>query len=118
MINRINLGSNIAPRKSNTYPKHKYSATEIETVIQPRLDHHNLSIRNISYWIKNKGFRTKAIIFAVTVGVLPILGIGIATYSLVNKSVTKQITNYNQTNALWILDNIDSYLKNRKKEIT
>jgi methyl-accepting chemotaxis protein PixJ len=117
MINRINLETSLSSRQSNLGQKVKYSTTEIETVIQPRVDSRNLSIKTIISWVKNTGFRTKAIIFAVSIGVLPILGIGIATYSLVNSSMTRQITNYKQANALWILDNLDHYLKVREKEV-
>ncbi|MDJ0796678.1 MAG: methyl-accepting chemotaxis protein [Calothrix sp. MO_167.B12] len=117
MINRINLETNISLRRNKFNHKRKNSATEIETVIQPKIYSRNLSINTISFWLKNTGLRTKAIIFAVVIGVLPILGIGIATYSLVNKSVTRQITNNKQANALWILDNVDHYLKAREKEI-
>ncbi|MDJ0619354.1 MAG: methyl-accepting chemotaxis protein [Calothrix sp. MO_192.B10] len=117
MINRINLETNVSLRKNKFNHTRKNSATEIETVIQPKIYSRNLSINTIIFWLKNTGLRTKAIIFAVVIGVLPILGIGIATYSLVNKSVTRQITNNKQANALWILDNVEHYLKAREKEI-
>ncbi|WP_088241674.1 methyl-accepting chemotaxis protein [Calothrix rhizosoleniae] len=117
MINRINLETHTSPRKRIFSHKQRNHATEIETVIQPSVYPHNFSVHTIISWIKNTELRTKAIIFAVAIGVLPILGVGVATYSLVNKSVTRQITNNKQANALWILDNIENYLKNREQEI-
>ena len=117
MIHKINLETQTSPPKKIFSHKRRNHAIEIETVIQPKVYSQNFSVNRIISWIKNRELRTKAIIFAVTIGVLPILGVGIATYSLVNKSVTQQITTNKQANALWVLDNIENYLQNREKEV-
>ncbi|PMB22482.1 chemotaxis protein [Fischerella thermalis CCMEE 5318] len=73
-------------------------------------DYFNFSIRVIFSSIREMSLRTKMLIFAVAIGMLPTLVLGVLAYTLVSQATTKEITNTKQDTAKLLADNINSFL--------
>ncbi|MFH7028673.1 MAG: methyl-accepting chemotaxis protein [Heteroscytonema crispum UTEX LB 1556] len=91
--------------------------SEKETVIQRRGDSHNSPINRVISWLTGTSLRTKAIAFAIAIGILPILGVGTLTYYLANQSIIKEVTNNKQASAIVLTDNINRFMLTRYGEV-
>ncbi|MBX9256465.1 GAF domain-containing protein [Desmonostoc muscorum CCALA 125] len=60
---------------------------------------------------------TKATILAIAIGTLPVLAIGAIAFSFANKSITKQITQSQQAQAIGLSDKINRFMLGRYGDI-
>ncbi len=82
--------------------------------------HEQTSSKYLNYPVKSLrslSLTTKAVIFAIAVGTLPILTIGTVAYNLLNKSITQQITKSQQTEAVGLADTVNQFLLERYQDI-
>ncbi|MBH8551162.1 methyl-accepting chemotaxis protein [Nostocaceae cyanobacterium CENA357] len=66
---------------------------------------------------KRLGLGKKAIILAIAIGTIPVLGIGAIAYSLANKAITKQITQAQAAAAVELTEEINRLLLGRYGDI-
>ncbi|WP_375510531.1 methyl-accepting chemotaxis protein [uncultured Nostoc sp.] len=63
------------------------------------------------------GLAKKATILAIAIGTIPILGIGAIAFSFANKSITKQITQSQQAEAIGLSDKVNRFMLGRYGDI-
>jgi twitching motility protein PilJ len=63
------------------------------------------------------GLRTKATLLAVALSTLPVLGIGLITYNLADQSISKQIKQTEQSQAVEMADKINRFMFERYGDI-
>ncbi len=68
------------------------------------------SVQAIFSSLREMSLRTKMLIFAVAIGMLPALAIGLLAYRLISQSTTKEITNTKQDKAKLLADSINTFL--------
>ncbi|WP_035139052.1 GAF domain-containing protein [Fischerella muscicola] len=77
----------------------------------------NFSIKVIFASLREMSLRTKMLIFAIAIGMLPAFFIGVLAYRLVGQATTKEITNTKQDRAKLLADNINSFLSRNYGDI-
>ena len=111
MVNKNDDQKNGVARSADLQNSTFKISSQTETEIQPDSNNAvNSSVRGIS-------LRTKAIAFAIAMGILPVLAVGTLTYYLVNQSTTKEITQNQQDKASLLADNINRFLVRRYGDI-
>ncbi len=68
-------------------------------------------------YFKRLSLDTKATILAIAIGILPVLGIGAIAYSFANKSITKQITQSQEAEAIGLTDKVNRFMLERYGDI-
>ncbi|BBD68550.1 methyl-accepting chemotaxis sensory transducer with phytochrome sensor [Nostoc commune NIES-4072] len=63
------------------------------------------------------GLAKKATIVAIAIGTIPVLGIGAIAFSFANKSITKEITQSQQTEAIGLSDKVNRFMLGRYGDI-
>ncbi|WP_375498901.1 methyl-accepting chemotaxis protein [uncultured Nostoc sp.] len=63
------------------------------------------------------GLAKKATILAIAIGTIPVLGIGAIAFSFANKSITKQITQSQQAEAIGLSDKVNRFMLGRYGDI-
>ncbi|MCC5644667.1 methyl-accepting chemotaxis protein [Nostoc sp. CHAB 5824] len=63
------------------------------------------------------GLVKKATILAIAIGTIPVLGIGAIAFSFANKSITKQITQSQQAEAIGLSDKVNRFMLGRYGDI-
>ncbi len=63
------------------------------------------------------GLVKKATILAIAIGTIPVLGIGAIAFSFANKSITKQITQSQQAEAVGLSDKVNRFMLERYGDI-
>ena len=100
MVRKNNPEKTVQPKKTMSPLKHK----------KREKDSFNFSIKVIFASLREMSLRTKMLIFAVAIGMLPAFFIGVLAYRLVGQAMTKEITNTKQDTAKLLADNINSFL--------
>ncbi|MCX7594701.1 MAG: methyl-accepting chemotaxis protein [Fischerella sp.] len=68
-------------------------------------------------WLKRASLRTKTRAFAIGISTLPVLIVGTIAWNLVSYSVTKEIINAKQYQAVLIADNINQFMQRGYEDI-
>jgi methyl-accepting chemotaxis protein PixJ len=90
---------------------------ETRTRPQPQNNSHLFAINAILSLVRGTRLRRKAIAFFIAIATLPVFGLGAVTHYLVKQSISKEISNVKQANAIDIFDNINRFLMVRKEEL-
>jgi methyl-accepting chemotaxis protein PixJ len=88
-----------------------------ETLDKPRSSYVISPINAVISALKRISLHSKAIIFSVALGTLPVLGIETFAYYLVNQSQTKQIISSKEEKANLLIDNINRFMQRRYGDI-
>ena len=78
---------------------------------------HLLNQQNLIYYYQNLSLKTKAIVLAIALGILPILTVGAIAYNLLNKSITQQISKSQQTAAIKLTETANRFMWERFADI-
>ncbi|TAF10093.1 MAG: methyl-accepting chemotaxis protein [Nostocales cyanobacterium] len=82
-----------------------------EIVEQPHIKTaDNYPGKNVSRYLRQLKLSTKAVIFSLAIGTLPVLGIGMIAYSFGSKSISKQIIINQENQAISLGDIINRFL--------
>ncbi len=111
MVNKNNSRKNGAARNADLHNGTFKISSETETEIKPSGNN------SVNSGVRGSSLRTKAIAFAIAMGVLPVLAVGTLTYYLVNQSTTKDVTQTQQQKANFLADNINRFLVRRYGDI-
>ncbi|BAT53999.1 methyl-accepting chemotaxis protein [Nostoc sp. NIES-3756] len=76
-----------------------------------------VNYKNWLFYYQSLSLKTKAVILAIALGTLPILSVGAIAYNLLNKSITQQITNSQQTAAIKLTDTANRFMWERYADI-
>jgi twitching motility protein PilJ len=68
-------------------------------------------------WWQRMGLRTKTTLLAITLGTLPVLGIGVVAYNLANQSITQEITQTEQGLAVNMADKLNRFIFERYGDV-
>lgn len=68
-------------------------------------------------WWGRLGLKSKAMILAMVLGTAPVVGIGATAYYFANESLTKQLTQSQQTTAIQLGDKISRFMAERSGDI-
>jgi methyl-accepting chemotaxis protein PixJ len=90
---------------------------EKKTINQHKNSFEKFPISRVTSWVRGLSLRTKAIAFTFIIGTLPVFGVGVVTYYLVNKSMTKEIVNTKQDRARLLANNLSSFMVRRYGDI-
>ncbi|BAZ67745.1 methyl accepting chemotaxis protein [Fischerella sp. NIES-4106] len=88
-----------------------------EPVKKPNNNYFDFSLQSIFSSIREMSLRTKMLVFAVAIGMLPALTIGGLAYRLVSQSTTKEITETKQDKAKLLADHINNFLYVNSEDI-
>ncbi|MGJ5676298.1 MAG: GAF domain-containing protein [Nostochopsis sp.] len=77
----------------------------------------NFSVQTIFSSIREMSLRTKMLIFAVAIGMLPALAIGVLAYRLLSQSATKEITGTKQDKVKLLADHVNTFLYMNSEDI-
>jgi methyl-accepting chemotaxis protein PixJ len=104
--------------KNDDFKSHKFVivSKNNSAIKSPDNIKNNLNTHLIS-WINKASISTKAVVFAIAIATLPVLGIGSLAYYLVNQSTTKEITSTKQDKANLLAENINSFMLRRYGDI-
>ena len=72
---------------------------------------------HILEYLKKFKLRTKSIFLSITIGILPILGIGVITYMFGSKLIIKQIITSQETTAINLSDKVNNFIGERYGDI-
>ncbi|MBE9036842.1 methyl-accepting chemotaxis protein [aff. Roholtiella sp. LEGE 12411] len=107
-----------AQNRASMIPSQKITNNRVQLTNKPITEISNNSSHNqVSAYFKRLSLDTKATILAIAIGILPVLGIGVIAYSCVNKSITKQITQFQETEAAGLSDKINRFMLERYGDI-
>ncbi|MEH1841599.1 MAG: methyl-accepting chemotaxis protein [Nostoc sp.] len=119
MFNKTNAnqGSGAKNRASLTSSQ-KISGSVIKLPAKTTSETANNSLLNqaIASFAK-LGLAKKATILAIAIGTIPVLGIGAIAFSFANKSITKQITQSQQAQAIGLSDKVNRFMLGRYGDI-
>ncbi|MBD2344754.1 methyl-accepting chemotaxis protein [Anabaena subtropica] len=76
-----------------------------------------LNQKNLAFYYQNLSLKTKAVILAIALGTLPILTVGAIAHNLLNKSITQQVTESQQTTATRLTDTVNRFMLGRYTDI-
>jgi methyl-accepting chemotaxis protein PixJ len=74
------------------------------------------AIPQMSNW-QRLSIKTKATAIAVVLATVPVMGVGGLTYYSVERAMTKQVTDYEQQNAIQLADKANSYITDRFSDV-
>lgn len=75
-------------------------------------------LTNLTQSVSNTwGLRTKAIVLAIALGTLPVLGIGATAFTLANRSITEQMLASKKAKAIALADKVNSFMFERYGDI-
>jgi twitching motility protein PilJ len=69
------------------------------------------------FWWQRMGLRAKATMLAIAIGTIPVLGIGAVAYQLANQSITRQITQTEESFAVDLSDQVNRFMFERYGDI-
>ncbi|MFN5595279.1 MAG: PDC sensor domain-containing protein, partial [Aphanizomenon sp.] len=72
---------------------------------------------HILEYLKKFKLRTKSIFLSITIGTLPVLGIGVITYMFGSKLIIKQIITSQETTAINLSDKVNNFIGERYGDI-
>ncbi|WP_017316532.1 methyl-accepting chemotaxis protein [Mastigocladopsis repens] len=118
MVKMIDKDKNHAADKNGDFSKTSFKvSSEKGTVLQHKSHLKTSPIRRIVSWVRRTSLRTKVISFTFIIGILPVCGVGVVTYYLVNQTTTREIANHKQDRARLLAHNISSFMHRRYRDI-
>ncbi|MBD2499465.1 methyl-accepting chemotaxis protein [Anabaena azotica] len=78
---------------------------------------HLLNQQSLIYYYQNLSLKTKAVVLAIALGILPMLTVGAIAYNLLNKSITQQISKSQQTAAIRLTQTANRFMWERFADI-
>ncbi|HIK05514.1 MAG TPA: methyl-accepting chemotaxis protein [Trichormus sp. M33_DOE_039] len=74
-------------------------------------------VDNLVNYIRQLSLKTKAVVLAIAIGTLPVFTIGAIAYNLLNKSITQQTTEAQQSQAAALANTVNRYILERYQDI-
>ncbi len=90
---------------------------DAETLKKSESELKNPRLNRAMSWLKRASLRTKTRAFAIGMSTLPVLIVGTIAWNLVSYSITKEITNAKQYQAVLIADNINQFMQRKYEDI-
>ncbi|WP_392481369.1 methyl-accepting chemotaxis protein [Nostoc sp. C110] len=119
MFNKTNTNQgNSAQNRASLISSQKITSGVIKLPTKNSSGTANNSSRNQAFAFFTKlGLAKKATILAIAIGTIPVLGIGAIAFTFANKSITKQITQSQQAEAIGLSDKINRFILGRYGDI-
>ncbi|MEH2322305.1 MAG: methyl-accepting chemotaxis protein [Nostoc sp.] len=119
MFNKTNANQGSgAQNRASLISSQKISGSGIKLPAKTTSETANNSLQNQAITSFTKlGLAKKATILAIAIGIIPVLGIGAIAFSFANKSITKQITQSQQAEAIGLSDKVNRFMLGRYGDI-
>ncbi|MGF2034349.1 MAG: methyl-accepting chemotaxis protein [Nostoc sp. CmiVER01] len=119
MFNKTNTNQGSgAQNRASLISSQKINGSAIKLPVKTTSETANNSLLNQAIASFTKfGLAKKATILAIAIGTIPVLGIGAIAFSFANKSITKQITQSQQTEAIGLSDKVNRFMLGRYGDI-
>ncbi|MEH1870072.1 methyl-accepting chemotaxis protein [Nostoc sp.] len=119
MFNKTNANQGSgAQNRGSLISSQKISGSAIKLPAKTTSETANNSLQNQAITSFTKlGLAKKATILAIAIGIIPVLGIGALAFSFANKSITKQITQSQQAEAIGLSDKVNRFMLGRYGDI-
>ncbi len=119
MFNKTNANQDSgAQNRASLISSQKINGSVIKLPAKTNSETANNSLLNQAIASFTKfGLAKKATILAIAIGTIPVLGIGAIAFSFANKSITKQITQSQQAEAIGLSDKVNRFMSGRYGDI-
>lgn len=119
MFNKTNTNQGSgAQKRASLISSQKINGSVIKLPAKTTSETANNSLLNQAIASFTKfGLAKKATILAIAIGTIPVLGIGAIAFSFANKSITKQITQSQQAEAIGLSDKVNRFMLGRYGDI-
>ncbi|MCC5606259.1 methyl-accepting chemotaxis protein [Nostoc sp. CHAB 5834] len=119
MFNKTNANQGSgAQKRASLISSQKITGSVIKLPTKTTSETANNSLLNQAIASFTKlGLAKKATILAIAIGTIPVLGIGAIAFSFANKSITKQITQSQQAEAIGLSDKVNRFMLGRYGDI-
>ncbi|MFO0174565.1 MAG: methyl-accepting chemotaxis protein, partial [Aphanizomenon sp.] len=112
MLNKTDI------KQSNSSPNKGSLISQAQLVdIRGGNSSYNKVWNHILEYLKKFKLGTKSIFLSITIGTLPVLGIGVITYMFGSKLITKQIITSQETTAINLSDKVNNFIGERDGDI-
>ncbi|MBW4677164.1 MAG: HAMP domain-containing protein [Desmonostoc geniculatum HA4340-LM1] len=119
MFNKTDTNNGSGPQnRASLISSQKVTGSVVKLLSKPTAETTGNSSGNQAFgYFTRLSLVTKATILAIAIGTLPVLAIGAIAFSFANKSITKQITQSQQAEAIGLSDKINRFMLGRYGDI-